>query len=84
VINPVGEENQLNFFEFFEEGPTRSDYNSDTADKEYNYGCYKCHTTGTEDNTNKNWLEDNNVQTSGNFVRHHEPYDEFIYSYQTL
>jgi hypothetical protein len=142
AINPGGGENQLNFFPLYDGKGTFSDYDADTENKEYNQGCFRCHTTGalSADDTDKNWLEehfdidsdkdlgyfefggiqceachgmgsahaesmdpsdidkpegedindlcgtchyrlsDHNVQTSGDFVRHHEQYDEFIHS----
>lgn len=141
IINPGGGENQLNFFEFFEDRPTWSDYNVGSV-TQYNYGCFKCHTTGPvpPEETDENWLQthlridsdeelgnfafggvqceachgpggthvltmkpqdiskpeceeinnlcgschfrlsDHNVQASGDFIKHHEQYDEFIHT----
>ena len=141
-INPGGGENQLNFFEFYDSAGTWSDYDATTENKEYNYSCFKCHTTGaiSADETDQNWLDvnfgatsdrelgffefggiqceechgmggthiltqskdditkptgdaindlcgrchtrlaDNNVEASGDFVKHHEQYDEFIHT----
>jgi len=141
VVNQGGGENQLNFFESFEDRPTWSDYHPGD-EKQYNYGCFKCHTTGavSAEETDKNWivehlgidndedlgffefggiqceechgpggthvltqskddiskpegeavndlcgrchmrLSDHNVQASGDFIKHHEQYDEFIHT----
>ena len=139
IVNTGGGQNQLNFFEHFGDRPTWSDYHPED-EKQYNYSCFKCHTTGavSADETERNWivehlgidndedlgffefggieceechgsggthvltqkaeditkpdgeaindlcgrchtrLADRNVQTSGDYVRHHEQYDEFI------
>ncbi len=142
IINAAGGENQLNFFPLYDGKGTFSDYEKDTVDKEYNYGCFKCHTTGAEsaDENGKNWIEEklgltsdrdlgyfefggvqceachgkgsdhvaspskenitnpsgeaindlcgtchfrdaeHDVLASGDFIRHHEQYDEFIHT----
>lgn len=56
-----GGHNQFNFFGGVDHG--WSNYNASTANKAYNYGCFKCHTTGgTQDGT---WLD--GVDGLGNF-----------------
>jgi hypothetical protein len=141
IINTGGGQNQLNFFEFYENKGSWSDYHPEDV-KKYNQSCFKCHTTGAvaAQETEKNWLEvffgisneedlgffefggvqceachgpggthiitedvnditkpegeevntlcgschtrlsDHNVQASGDFVKHHEQYDEFIHT----
>ncbi len=61
VINPGGGHNQFNFYEGEDLGWV--DYDVDHVDKKYNYGCFRCHTTGATPDSS--WLPGYSL---GNFV----------------
>lgn len=44
LVNPSAGHNQFNFFGGVDRGWV--DYDPDVENKDYNYGCFKCHTTG--------------------------------------
>lgn len=126
TINTGGGQNQYNFFGGKDWG--WANYHASDK-KEYNYGCFRCHTTGAIDDGE--WLtgikgtfvfggvqcerchgpgskhvsngggfideptgaevnslcgechyrnEDHSVAVSGGYIRHHEQYDEFLYT----